>query len=241
MIRLEMTISCKGEFTNTYINIDNKSEVILPMKLFSPMNIPATGESIEIIVNLGATGEKITLNGIVAWKRPNAIRMPMKILPAGMGIRIDENSEKMLHTDDLAEVGEDLIAGNYIKIRKDILKKSEAVTVVTQITGAKEKRANRRVNVTINLEVLADEKVFEMTSRNMSLEGMLLETYEPIPEKTILVIVFQDHTLSRQIFVKAEVIRCSKEAPSKYAVGVKFLFESDALKEDFTNFIMKYA
>lgn len=240
MIRLEMTISSKGEFTNTYVNTDNKSEVVLPIKLFSSTNIPATGESIEMIVNLGSTGEKITLNGIVAWKRSHAIRMPMKILPAGMGVKIDDRSERLLHTDDLAEVGEDLIAGNYIKIRKDILKKSEAVTVVTQITGTKEKRVNRRVNVTINLEVLADEKVFEMTSRNMSLEGMLLETYESIPESTILVIVFQDHTLSRQIFVKAEVIRCAKEAPIKYAVGVKFLFESDSLKADFTNFIMKY-
>jgi len=219
------------------------TKINLPLSIFTNPEEITAGSVIRVHISLADQDVVITLFGIVGWKRLRDIKMPGKIIPAGIGIFLDDECTALLKSIEqktalLSDIEEPMIAGNYIKIRKDIAQKYRK-TREFNINSFAEKREQPRLSITIAVEVFANNKVNKFITKNISLDGMFIETEENIDIGEELAIVFED--ADKQYFIKALAVRkeFSQDKSKQNGVGVKFIFENPAQKRELMHFIIR--
>jgi len=244
MIKINFNATTREAFSDKYLNYNNPGELVLPINLFSSPDEISAGEKIQISIEIESSKETIELSGTTSWKRPKPIKTPMRHIPAGVGIRLDDESEKIvvssfIESNDFNDIDDAMVGGNYIKIKKDLLKDKKPITVET--LKGEEKRDHPRSKLTIPIEVFANENVLNMKTKDLSFTGMLIETNEYIEINSEIVIVLLDETTKKQIILKALAVRAIQTMDTNFEVGVKIVFESPQQQKDFVNFILKYS
>ncbi len=244
MMQVNFSVPSFSTIAEVYAENAEFSSIILPLSILSDPAAISTGDRIEVSIIITDIATTINVLGTVKWKRHKDIRMPMKTIPAGIGLLLDEKSVGILQsaenkTSDLSDIGEPMIAGNYIKIRKDLADKYNKKS--GRISSEMEKRTQPRISITIPVEVFANNKIARLNTKNISLEGMCIETTEKMELNEELAIVFEDAETDRQFFIKAVVVRfeIDRQTGIQNGIGLKFFFENQVQQKDLMRFIIR--
>ncbi len=197
--------------------------------------------------------EKFSLRGVVSWKRPREIKLPGKVMPAGIGIKLDQKSYDLVEEriikeqSELSDLSLLMVGGNYIRVRHDIaeiLRKKESTAGSTKQKKAAEKRSQPRLALSVPVEVFINDQVSNLKMRDISLGGMSLETTEPLKIGEDIVIILEDRSVRKQFILKARVVRHiphPNDSRKIVGVGVVFLFEGEAQQKELMKFIVRHS
>lgn len=247
--RLALEIKTVEEMREKYFLGADFKEVFIPLTSFESHNHISVGTRLELMVMVSSGSNiKIELSGHVSWKRTRDIKMPGKVVPAGIGIKLDDSSVAAVEAafnDEksfLSDMDDDsMIGGNYIKIRNDIADKYNKKSERKHEEKGAEKREQPRITINMPVEVFANNQVSNRKTRDISLYGMCIESDEKIKIGEEMVIIFEDDVARKQFMVKAVVVRhvFSREKKDKIlGVAVKFKFENMHQKRELMNFII---
>ncbi|MGI6394919.1 MAG: PilZ domain-containing protein [bacterium] len=236
------------DFRETFIKDNNVREILLPLKYVDDPDSIAVGESVEIIAQIQNVQHPLELTGEVKWKRLKDITLPGKKIRAGFGIEVDEVSVELLKLHiqeafrELSSLDDEMVGGNYIKVRTDIVAKYNIES--KKASDFSEKRAYPRITITIPVEIFIQNKTKKFNTTDISFSGMCIATSEKLPVGEEVLVVFEDKIIKKQFLVKAIILRNMPEnvddAP-RYSVGLKFIFEDDRQKKELMKFIIKKA
>ncbi len=197
--------------------------------------------------------EKFSLRGTVSWKRPREIKLPGKVMPAGIGVKLDQKSYDLVEEriikeqSELSDLSLLMVGGNYIRVRHDIaeiLRKKEVAAGGAKQKKAAEKRSQPRLALSVPVEVFINDQVSNLKMRDISLGGMSLETAEPLKIGEDIVIILEDRSVRKQFILKARVVRHiphPDDSRKIIGVGVVFLFEGEAQQKELMKFIVRHS
>jgi Tfp pilus assembly protein PilZ len=198
---------------------------------------------------------EVVIRGKVSWKRPREIKLPGRVMPAGIGLKLDEKSYDLIEEriikeeSELSDLSMMMIGGNYIRVRHDIaqvLKKRAAAEdkKPSKSKGGAEKRKQPRLGVSVPVEVFINDQVANFKTRDISLCGISIETAEPLSLGEEIVIILEDRTVRKQFILKAKVVRHiphPDDSRRLVGVGLVFMFDSDTQQKELMNFIVRHS
>mgnify|MGYP000652969373 CR=1 FL=1 len=198
--------------------------------------------------------EQFSLQGHVSWKRPRDIKLPGRVMPAGIGVKLDQQSYDLVEDriikeqSELSDISFLMVGGNYIRVRHDIAKilrqKEEASSAGEKSKKKPEKRSVPRLALSMPVEVFINDQVSSLKMRDISLTGMAIETNEPLAIGDDIVIILEDRSVHKQFILKARVVRHIPHPDDSrriIGVGVVFLFENAAQKRELMKFIVRHS
>ncbi len=257
----------KRAIREKYFPIGPASDIFFNLELLPEYETIKVGGPIEI--TFLATDEKdgreeekkemkaIVIRGNVSWKRPREIKLPGRVMPAGIGVKLDEKSYDLIEDhiikeeSELSDLSMMMVGGNYIRVRHDI---AQVLKNRTEAQGGskkgkdkkrgEEKRVQPRLGISVPVEVFINDQVANFKTRDISLSGMSFETTEPLKEGEEIVVILEDRTVRKQFILKAKVIRHiphPDDSRRMIGVGVVFLFDSDTQQKELMNFIVRHS
>ena len=199
--------------------------------------------------------KEVVIRGNVSWKRPREIKLPGRVMPAGIGVKLDEKSYDLIEDriikeeSELSDLSMMMVGGNYIRVRHDIAQvlrnRAESKEGTKKSRETKEdKRVQPRIGISVPVEVFINDQVANFKTRDISLSGMSFETTEPLKEGEEIVIILEDRTVRKQFILKAKVIRHiphPDDSRRMIGVGVVFIFDSDLQQKELMNFIVRHS
>ncbi len=247
-----------------YFPIGPVHDIFLDLPLLPDYDSIKVGGSVEIVFLVcedaecrskekDAQEERFSLHGTVSWKRPREIKLPGRVMPAGIGVKLDQKSYDLVEDriikeqSELSDLSLLMIGGNYIRVRHDIaeiLRKKETPAGGTKQKKPTEKRSQPRLALSIPVEVFVNDQVANLKMRDISLGGMSLETNEPLKVGEDIVIILEDKSVRKQFILKARVVRHilhPDDSRKIIGVGVVFLFEGDAQQKELMKFIVRHS
>ncbi|HNT28973.1 MAG TPA: PilZ domain-containing protein [bacterium] len=251
MIKLSIETT-KRSIREQYFPIGPASDIFVNLALLPNYETIKVGGAVEIRFVVTDEKSEVLIRGQVSWKRPREIQLPGRVMPAGIGVKLDEKSydlieERILKEEsELSDLSMMMVGGNYIRVRHDIaqvLKARDAnrPTLPPDKKGGDQRR-QPRVGISVPIEVFINEQVANFKTRDISMCGMSFETAEPLKEGEEVVIILEDRTVHKQFILKARVARHiphPDDARRIIGVGVLFLFESDKQQKELMNFIIR--
>ncbi len=248
MNKITIVVRTLEDFKETFIKNDEGKEITLPLKYIESPSEVSVGDTVEMTLQIRNVQRTLDLAGEVRWKRLKDINLPGRRISAGLGIEFDEVSIELLKLHfkelfkELSNIDENMIGGNYIKVRTDIAEKYNIES--RKASDFSEKRANPRITIMIPIEIFIKNQTKKLNTVDISLNGMCVTTTEKFPVGEEVLVVFEDKSIRKQFLVKAVILRNVPEkddSASSYAVGFKFIFEDDRQKKELMKFIIKRA
>ncbi len=258
----------KRAIREKYFPIGPASDIFFDLSLLPEYETIKVGGAIEITFvvtdepeekskkNKDGAPKEVVIRGNVSWKRPREIKLPGRVMPAGIGVKLDEKSYDLIEDriikeeSELSDLSMMMVGGNYIRVRHDIAQvlKNRATaadgTKKTKEKKGEDKRVQPRLGITVPVEVFINDQVANFKTRDISLSGMSFETTEPLKEGEEIVIILEDRTIRKQFILKAKVIRHiphPDDSRRMIGVGVVFLFDSDTQQKELMNFIIRHS
>jgi Tfp pilus assembly protein PilZ len=234
------------DFKETFINSTKTNEITVPLRMIEDINDVSAGDIVEINVEILNISRSLDLSGEVKWKRMKDINLPGKKIPGGIGVEFDEVSVALIKQhfseifSELSDLDEEMVGGNYIRVRSDIALKYNIEK--KKENEYSEKRAQPRLTVSIPVEVYVNNETRKFETKDISLLGLCLDTAEKLPVGDEVLVIFKEEELNRQFLLKAVILRNipDKKDPSvNSGVGLKFIFEDDRQKKELMRFILK--
>ncbi|HOW51317.1 MAG TPA: PilZ domain-containing protein [bacterium] len=246
----------KRAIREKYFPIGPASDIFFDLTLLPEYESIKVGGAIEIKFVVTDEGKELIIHGNVSWKRPREIKLPGRVMPAGIGVKLDEKSYDLIEDrilkeeSELSDLSMMMVGGNYIRVRHDIAQVLRNRTDTkdgakkTKEKKGEEKRVQPRLGISVPVEVFINDQVANFKTRDISLSGMSFETTEPLKEGEEIVIILEDRTIRKQFILKAKVIRHiphPDDSRRMIGVGVVFLFDSDTQQKDLMNFIVRHS
>ena len=234
------------DFKEAFISGSNNTEITVPLRMIDDINDVSAGDLVEINIEIVNISRTLDISGEVKWKRVKDINLPGKKIPGGIGVQLDEVSINLIKHhfseifSELSDLNEDMVGGNYIRVRSDIAQKYNIER--KKESDYSEKRAQPRLNVSIPVEIYVNKETKKFETRDISLLGLCLKTEEKLPVGDEVLVIFKDEELNKQFLLKAVVLRNipDKNNPSvNYGAGLKFIFEDERQKKELMRFILK--
>ncbi len=242
-MKIELTTNSFTELSDRFLQGVGFSEMVLTFQHIDDPDGITSGQEVELWVTISEIKKTINLSGKVRWKRSKDIKTPFRVMPAGVGIVLDEKSVEILKktesmSNGLSDIDEPMLAGNYIKIRKDIAAKYRSKKREPEKVGS-EKRAQPRMTMSLSVEIFLNNEVKRWKTRDLSLDGMLVVTSEEIPLQTEIIVVFNDDATGRQFFIRGEIVRTVRDGKGELAAGIRFLYDSQDQRRDLMKFMVR--
>lgn len=244
MIRIQIKVANLEVFKDTFLKTGN--DVSIPISYLENLDDISTGSQVEVEVIVKKANRNLELAGEVKWKRTKSISIPGKKIPAGVGIKFDDVSMEVLRlhfkelSQELSVVGQEMVGGNYIRVRSDIAEKYNMIK--QKNSDYSEKRAQPRIALNIEIELFINDVTKKFTTSDISLLGMKLLTEEKLPVGEEILVLFEDIAAHKQFMLKAVVLRNipDRKDPGKNgAAGLKFIFENETQKKELMKFIVR--
>jgi Tfp pilus assembly protein PilZ len=250
----------KRAIREKYFPIGPASDIFLDLSLLPGYESIKVGGSIEIkflVTDEGKSeGKEVAIRGNVSWKRPREIKLPGRVMGAGIGMKLDAKSYDLIEDrilkeeSELSDLSMMMVGGNYIRVRHDIAQvlkeraESRKETTPTREKKGADKRQQPRIGISVPAEVFVNDQVANFKTRDISMCGMSFETSEPMKEGEEIVVILEDRSLRKQFILKAKVVRHIPHPDDSrriIGVGVVFLFEGDKQQKELMSFIIRYS
>ena len=241
MKALKIKVADLISLKETYFRNDNFSEITIPLSNKQEIMQFNLKEIVAIVISFFNSTNLFELKGEIIWKRLNQINIPGKKLPSGIGIKLDEISMEHIKQYfpqelDFEDDEDEMFGGNYIKIRKNYIKK-EIFEKQTQLPDI-EQRKQPRIRLSIPLKLFIKDELFHNKSFDMSIEGMAIESKIMPKIGSELLIIFEDENTSKTFLLKSKIVRHLKY--DKFSgIAVKFIFDNKNQQKDLMRFIAK--
>ncbi len=220
------------DFVGKFCPSELCESLFLPLNAFSDKEELHAGEDVSVHVTCAGKDCGV-IRGTISWVRSRSIKLPGKVMPAGVGITLTDESRQRLNSltshgedyfEDLEE--ETMIGGNYIKIRKDIMERYHKKKKHTDTT-ATEKRLLPRLRIEVTVDLFVDDNLYHSVSRDISLGGMSIACDEPFDFGSDVLVVFKDEVMKKEFVIKAHVVRhITGKDGSIRGIAVRFEFEN---------------
>jgi len=241
MLQIEIKVESSSEFCDSFVNPHDLSELVFPLSVFeNPSNVTAGQAVLFRIMITDIENETIMLDGEVLWIRLKAIKTPFKTMKAGVGVALNSKSKivlenKILESSQLEDVVAPMVAGNYIKINRSVLKNPKTKVEFLQ---PNDKRNQPRTLMELPVDVFSNNELLSLRSKDVSVQGMLVETSHHFDVGSEILIIIQSPD-TKEIVLKANVKRILEQDEKIVGVGVEFTFENKVQQKEFMNLIFK--
>jgi len=247
----------KRSIREKYFPIGPASDIFFDLALLPEYESIKVGGPIEIKFAVTDEGKEVVIRGNVSWKRPREIKLPGRVMPAGIGVKLDEKSYDLIEDrilkeeSELSDLSMMMVGGNYIRVRHDIAQvlksraeSKEAAPKRSKEKKGEEKRRQPRIGISVPVEVFINDQVANFKTRDISLCGMSFETDEPLKLGEEIVVILEDRSQHKQFILKAKVVRHiphPDDSRRMVGVGLVFMFDSDTQQKDLMNFIVRHS
>lgn len=248
MMTLSVTVVSWKDFVSKFCNDELYETLFFPMHAFKDANELQSGIPFSIrVITLKDKKERL-LRGTISWVRNKPIKLPGKFIPAGVSIALDKESkdyisDSVVSADSFLQSvnDEEMVGGNYIRVRKDIAEKYHGKRDDSKKTHTREQRKMPRIQIKIAVNLLIKDDLHNLVSRDISLGGMSVETTELFDIGEEVLMIFEDKDMMENEFViKGHIVRhIRSEDNTARGVGLKFDFESIQQRKKLMSFIVR--
>ncbi len=239
MKALQIKVSDIISLKEIYFKNDNFSEIVIPISNKDEIMNFELKEEVAVVISFFNSTNLFELKGLIAWKRLKEINIPGKKLPSGIAVKLDEMSVELLRQYfpkelDFEDDEDEMFGGNYIKIRKNYVKKE--ISTKQTLSPDVEQRRQPRIRLSIPLKLFLGDELFHHKSFDMSIEGMAIESTTMPEIGSELLIIFEDDNTSKTFLLKSKIVRHLKS--DKFSgIAVKFIFDDKHQQKDLMRFI----